>query len=274
MKAKKIIVMDLDGTLLDTHGKVTETSKKYLEKLKKDGNIIVIATGRILGLALLVTDGAKFANYIVCDAGAALYKNNEEKNEWTNIYIDEIPQEIANNILDYFDKEKFRFIDICEKEVINSYVDTYFTDNKLVKTYTNKNELLRNITKISHIAAGFLSNKYVQDYFEIFTKHFPTIDINLMQDSFEETKWLEFAQKGTQKYKGISKVADIENIKNEDIIAFGDGLNDIDMLQKCGVGVAMNNALPEVKEIANYITVKNNYEDGIVHFLSEYLKEE
>lgn len=274
MKAKKIIVMDLDGTLLDTHGKVTETSKKYLEKLKKDGNIIVIATGRILGLALLATDGAKFANYIVCDAGAALYKNNEEKNEWTNIYIDEIPQEIANNILDYFDKEKFRFIDICEKEVINSYVDTYFTDNKLVKTYTNKNELLRNITKISHIAAGFLSNKYVQDYFEIFTKHFPTIDINLMQDSFEETKWLEFAQKGTQKYKGISKVADIENIKNEDIIAFGDGLNDIDMLQKCGVGVAMNNALPEVKEIANYITVKNNYEDGIVHFLSEYLKEE
>lgn len=273
MKAKKIIVMDLDGTLLDTHGKVTETSKKYLEKLKKDGNIIVIATGRILGLALLATDGAKFANYIVCDAGAALYKNNEEKNEWTNIYIDEIPQEIANNILDYFDKEKFRFIDICEKEVINSYVDTYFTDNKLVKTYTNKNELLRNITKISHIAAGFLSNKYVQDYFEIFTKHFPTIDINLMQDSFEETKWLEFAQKGTQKYKGISKVADIENIKNEDIIAFGDGLNDIDMLQKCGVGVAMNNALPEVKEIANYITVKNNYEDGIVHFLSEYLKE-
>ena len=274
MKTKKIIVMDLDGTLLNSQGKVTEASKEYLEKLKKDGNIIVIATGRILGLALLATDGAKFANYIVCDAGAALYKNNEEKNEWTNIYIDEIPQEIANNILDYFDKEKFRFIDICEKEVINSYVDTYFTDNKLVKTYTNKNELLRNITKISHIAAGFLSNKYVQDYFEIFTKHFPTIDINLMQDSFEETKWLEFAQKGTQKYKGISKVADIENIKNEDIIAFGDGLNDIDMLQKCGVGVAMNNALPEVKEIANYITVKNNYEDGIVHFLSEYLKEE
>lgn len=274
MKTKKIIVMDLDGTLLNSQGKVTEASKEYLEKLKKDGNIIVIATGRILGLALLATDGAKFANYIVCDAGAALYKNNEEKNEWTNIYIDEIPQEIANNILDYFDKEKFRFINICEKEVINSYVDTYFTDNKLVKTYTNKNELLRNITKISHIAAGFLSNKYVQDYFEIFTKHFPTIDINLMQDSFEETKWLEFAQKGTQKYKGISKVADIENIKNEDIIAFGDGLNDIDMLQKCGVGVAMNNALPEVKEIANYITVKNNYEDGIIHFLSEYLKEE
>lgn len=274
MKAKKIIVMDLDGTLLDTHGKVTETSKKYLEKLKKDGNIIVIATGRILGLALLATDGAKFANYIVCDAGAALYKNNEEKNEWTNIYIDEIPQEIANNILEYFDKEKISYIDICEKKVINSYVDTYSTDNKLVKTYTNKSELLKNVTEISHIAIGFWDNDFTEEYFKIFTKSFPTIEVDFMQDSFGETKWLELAQKGTQKYKGISKVADIENIKNEDIIAFGDGLNDIDMLQKCGVGVAMNNALPEVKKIANCITVKNNYEDGIVYFLNEYLKEE
>ena len=49
-------------------------------------------------------------------------------------------------------------------------------------------------------------------------------------------------------WKKISSTINTENIENKDIIAFGDGLNDIDMIEKCGVGVAMKNALPEVKE--------------------------
>ena len=59
--------------------------------------------------------------------------------------------------------------------------------------------------------------------------------------------------------------------KNENIIAFGDGLNDIDMIEKCGIGVAMKNALIDVKEKANFITDKTNLEDGIIDFLQKYL---
>ena len=58
---------------------------------------------------------------------------------------------------------------------------------------------------------------------------------------------------------------------NKDVIAFGDGLNDVDMLEKCGVGVAMKNALPDVKKKADFITDKNNWEDGIIEFLGKYL---
>ena len=68
-------------------------------------------------------------------------------------------------------------------------------------------------------------------------------------------------------------VAKLEGILNENIIAFGDGLNDVDMLKKCGVGVAMKNALPEVKEQADYITSRTNNENGVVEFLKEYLVE-
>ena len=94
-----------------------------------------------------------------------------------------------------------------------------------------------------------------------------------MQDSFKDVKWLEVSQKGVEKCNGISKIAQIENIENKNIIAFGDGLNDIDMLKKCGVGVAMKNALPEVKEQADYITSRNNNENGVIEFLKEYLVE-
>ena len=93
-----------------------------------------------------------------------------------------------------------------------------------------------------------------------------------MQDSFDKERWLDISQKGIQKYKGISQIAKIENIPNENIIAFGDGLNDIDMLQHSGIGVAMKNALPEVKKISNYVTEKTNDEDGVIAFLEKYLK--
>ena len=94
-----------------------------------------------------------------------------------------------------------------------------------------------------------------------------------MQDSFDNVQWLEAFQKGVQKYKGVYKISQIENIDNKDVIAFGDGLNDVDMLKKCGVGVAMKNALPEVKEQADYITSRTNNENGVVEFLKEYLVE-
>ena len=106
---------------------------------------------------------------------------------------------------------------------------------------------------------------------KIFTEKFPMLKVEIMQDSFGEVKWLEIFQKGIEKYKGIKEVAKLEGISNEDIIAFGDGLNDVEMLKKCGIGVAMKNALPEVKEQANYITSRTNSENGVVEFLKEYL---
>jgi len=103
------------------------------------------------------------------------------------------------------------------------------------------------------------------------TKKYPELDIKIMQDSFDDVQWLELFNKGVEKYSGINKVAQMENIKNENIIAFGDGLNDIDMIEKCGIGVAMKNALIDVKEKANFITDKTNLEDGIIDFLQKYL---
>ena len=61
---------------------------------------------------------------------------------------------------------------------------------------------------------------------------------------------------------------EIEGIENKDIIAFGDSLNDIDMIKNCGIGVAMGNSLERIKEIANYTTISHN-ENGVVEFLEK-----
>ncbi len=269
MNARKLIVMDLDGTLLNEEGIVTQKTKKYLGKLKKEGYVIAIATGRILKSALIATDGAEFANYIVADAGAAVYKMQADN--WEEVDADLISRKIAEEIISEFDDEKFRHIDLCSKDYINMFATKYFSENKVVRIFDDKDTIVRNIHKITHISAGFWKNDFVKEYQKIFTKKYPELDIKIMQDSFDDVQWLELFNKGVEKYSGINKVAQMENIKNENIIAFGDGLNDIDMIEKCGIGVAMKNALIDVKEKANFITDKTNLEDGIIDFLQKYL---
>lgn len=259
---KKLIAIDLDGTLLNSDGIVSEVTKSHLQKLKEKGYIITIATGRILNRALVGTDGAEFTNYIVSDTGAAVFKNNEINKEWKEVYAQVLSKEIVENISSYYDKDKFITINICDRNKIHHYDQT-----------VNITEFLENINEIIHVSVSFINNEFVEEYLKIFTKKFPMLKVEIMQDSFGEVKWLEIAQKGVEKYKGIAEVAKLEGILNENIIAFGDGLNDVDMLKKCGVGVAMKNALPEVKEQADYITSRTNNENGVVEFLKEYLVE-
>mgnify|MGYP000549095095 FL=1 len=258
----KLIALDLDGTLLNSDGIVSDATKLHLQKLKEKGHIITISTGRILNRALVGTDGAEFANYIVSDAGAAVFKNDEINKEWKEVYALALSNEIVENIASYYDKDKFMTINICDRNKIHHYDQT-----------VNITEFLENINEIIHVSVSFINNEFVEEYLKIFTKKFPMLKVEIMQDSFGEVKWLEIAQKGVEKYKGIVEVAKLEGILNENIIAFGDGLNDVDMLKKCGVGVAMKNALPEVKEQADYITSRTNNENGVVEFLKEYLVE-
>ena len=162
---KKMIVMDLDGTLLNDNSEVSENTKNYLNKLKQDGYIIVLATGRILKSALIATDEAEFANYIVTDAGAAVYKKSNENNDWEKVYEDLISRKTSEDILSEYDDEKFRYINICSKNYIYMYATKYFPIKKVVKNYTDKNELLKNVEETIHISVGFFKNEFVKvDY--------------------------------------------------------------------------------------------------------------
>ena len=76
----------------------------------------------------------------------------------------------------------------------------------------------------------------------------------------------------SSKFNGIKKLSDYLNINVKDIIAFGDGLNDIDMVNNSGYGVALKNALEEVKLVSDDITEFDNDHDGVVNYLKEFIK--
>lgn len=263
---KKLIAVDLDGTLLQTNKKCSLKTTNYLKNLKEKGYIIVIATGRILSFAMYVTNGAEFANYIVSDAGAMIYNNKDKKiinkNTINNLDVIKICSEYENN---------WSRVNICDKNNYNIYTNGDYEVKEFEKLIIDKQDFLQKCKEITHISI-ILKQKEIEKIKRKLQNKLPHLKFTIMQDSFSDKKWIEVFKKGISKYNSIKSIANIENIDEKNIICFGDGLNDIDMIQKSGVGVAMGNALPEVKEKAKFITLSND-EDGIMFFLENYLKQ-
>lgn len=256
-----MIVTDLDGTLLNDNGKPSFATKQYLMELKKQGYIIVIATGRIYSSILGATDKAEFANYLIADTGACTYQITGKP-----IFQNLISRELIQEILDYYNDE-FCFIDICDKNIIYRYSKKVFHDNHLIKIITDKKDILTKNLNVSHISIAMNTNEAIVALAETLKRQFPELEILLMQDSFKDNKWLEITAKGISKYYAVKQLSEFLGIKNEEIIAFGDGLNDIEMIQNCGYGVAIKNALPEVKKVAQDITSLDHNHDGVIEYL-------
>jgi hydroxymethylpyrimidine pyrophosphatase-like HAD family hydrolase len=82
---------------------------------------------------------------------------------------------------------------------------------------------------------------------------------------------LQFLATNTSKGKGVLQVAKRLGVKPEEIISFGDSYNDMDMLQHTGLGIAMGNAVPELKQVADFVTFSNQ-EDGVAYVLEALFK--
>lgn len=261
---RKMIVVDLDGTLLNINGGCSKKSKKYLEKLKNMGYIIVIATGRILNDAINVTDGASFANYVIGSGGGIIYDMDNKK----IIDIKKIDMKEVRRVFDIYNDD-IDYITMCDMYRYNRYGDNnskmgFFYDRKI----TDIDKFILDSEGILHIVVKFKDMSLIDKYRKILDSD--KMDVIEMQNSFASNRWIEIFSEGVSKYSAIKVISDLEGIDNKDIICFGDGRNDIDMIKNCGVGVAMGNALDVVKEGADYVTISHN-DDGIVYFLKGYL---
>lgn len=266
MDSKKMIVVDLDGTLLNINKGCSNRTKKYLKKLKDLGYIIVIATGRVLRSAVSVTDGAEFANYVVACSGAVIYDLDKSR----IVSGEVIDMDIVKNICLNYNKEEMQCINLCDLFYHHKFMNSQSYVSSFEKRIGNIDIFLDNCNDIYNVTIHVNDNKFIKKYYDMFNRD--DLEILVMQDSFSDKQCLEIFNKGVSKYTGINKIMELEGISNNDVIAFGDGLNDVDMVKLSGIGVAMGNALNSVKKVSDYITISHN-DDGVVYFLKLYLKE-
>lgn len=266
MKNKKLIAIDLDGTTLMNNATLSKKTISALKRLSKNGHHIVIVTGRPWRMTEAFYKKLNLETPTVNFNGGLVhlpYKNWDGEHE-TSIdkqYILNLMNEKLNLELDFISIENKNcfLIDNFHSVDPSFFGDTHFKEeNRLTKKNLK-------ISPNSILVATKLDKKkdLSLHLHETFKNH---LDVN---------PWgglngiLEIIPAGINKAYGIKKIANHLQIPLEDTIAFGDELNDIELLKTVGLGVAMANSRNEIKEVADDVTKKTNNEDGVVDYLEK-----
>jgi len=271
-RKQHLIALDLDGTLLTDKKEISPHTLQVVKQAKTDGHIVVIATGRPSRASIHYYHMLGLTTPMINYNGALTYHPKNEK--WGTFHhpmpldttlsvIDTCFELGVNNILAevkdhaYLNKYDQEIIDVF-KTVTDENSDEPYTIGGINKTLTEDPTALMIMPKKEQI--DILSEYLEENHGEI----------------IEYRNWgapwsiFEINKKGIHKAFGLKKVADYYQIPQERIIAFGDEDNDIEMIDYAGIGVAMQNAIPELQAIADVIT-NSNEEDGVGSFLEDYL---
>lgn len=262
-----ILSLDLDGTLLTSDKKVPQSTREYLQELKNKGIIIVLNTGRMLPRALAPIGDTSFVNYIIADTGATIY-NVDTKQVVSELSISKEDGqklfELSKDITSEF--EVFTINEYYKYSKTNSDVEE---NGIIINDYS---DILNKAIKITHITIDCKKQEYVDKFVEENKDKFEDLKVFAMIDSFGTEKWVEIIIKEAGKYKALAKLAQMLNIPAKNIIGFGDAINDLDVIQNSEVGVAMINAIPELRQSAKYVTEFSNDEYGVERWLRKNLK--
>ena len=246
----KLVAVDLDDTLLNNDIKISEENKKAIRECREQGIYFTFATGRMFRAAV---DYAKEVNLdlpLITYQGA-LVKTIDEKEIEHHVIEKEIAAEVIDFLRDYKMQLNVYMNDFLYVEQMNDFGCNYVSLSKVGHKVTKFPQgLVTEPTKI--LLAGdpavldIIQEKSMAIYGDRLT-------ITKSKDHF-----LEFGNPKSKKSIALKALADSLGIKREEIMAVGDGMNDLDMLEFAGTGVAMENAAPQVKEIADHITDTND----------------
>ena len=260
----RMVVTDLDGTLLNSKKQVSEGNAQAIKKLKDHNVEFVMATGRSDVMTRAYTKQLKNANIVIGCDGAAI----------RNIRTGEILYE--NHLSSETCHKAF---EICEKYGLQYYVfakDELVSDDPQNERFLIHQRFNKTVEEDEQIPMQVVDdlNEYVNDHivYKIVASHNDTQYLDEVAEVVKKEtdadairsgkRVLAIKARGVSKAEAIKKLAQILEISIEDIIAFGDEVNDIEMLKLAGLGIAMENADDVVKEAADVIA-GNNDQDGV-----------
>ncbi|WP_394750418.1 Cof-type HAD-IIB family hydrolase [Spongiimicrobium salis] len=261
----RLLCSDLDGTLLTTKDDVSEVTISQISRIKSSTSIILVSARMPQSIIYLQKRLDILEEPIICYNGALILKGSQEILSVT-IPISDIEeiQILAKTYgihLGLYYKEEWYVPTTSErvqKEIRHTRANPIYESTTTTLNHWKKRDI--GAHKIM-----LMGTKLAMD--EVFEKL--RLTLNSLQFYRSNDTLIEVAPKAISKHSAILKVLPPKTSMN-DVIAFGDNYNDIEMLTHASCGVAMGNAREEVKQIANYTTLKNT-EDGVAHFIQEHL---
>ena len=271
---KRLLFLDLDGTLLNDQKEITEGNRIALEQALERGHGVVIATGRPLKSAKDLAGRLgldKPGCMMIASNGAILY--DWEKND--TIFTCTMALASVRKLFAEANRRKL-------------HIQTYEGELVLVEPRCEDEALEWYCGKIGmkHRVITDAQRDVVQEPVKcLMIDYYDQTDLRAMQQWIRENmqqeadcffscnEYLEIVTKGMNKGNAVRRLCEMMGIDIANAVAVGDAANDLSMIQAAGIGIAMANGTEEVKAAANYVTERDNNHDGIAEVVEKFLNE-
>lgn len=274
----KAIILDIDGTLLNDDNLIDPRTKNKLIEAQEKGIKVILASGRpttgILPLAEEL-EMDTYEGYIIAYNGSSVYDVKTEE----VVFNQAIPTDLAKAILNHL--AEFNVVPMVDHKDYMYVSDAYpdmeiFTPtghSNIVHYETrNGNFKIHEVDDFSTVIKEPVNKILVTAEPDYLSKHYEAMREPFLEQitaAFSTPFYYEFTDQGIDKAKALHEVFPKMGIDAKNMIAFGDGQNDRSIIEYAGIGVAMGNAVSEIQEIADEVTL-TNVEDGIAEFLDRF----
>lgn len=258
----KMVVMDIDGTLVDNHGNIAIEDKNAIDHLLFSNVIVSLCTNRTISATLPIIKELGLKTFDIFFDGALVYNPRE----MTTLYSRPLDTEILRAVIK-FSREN------------NIHLELYSRDKFLSEKAHWSDEVHRNLFHIEPTTVNFddisgherilkasivAHNNEEAAKVKLFEDHFGNkLHYSTARSTaFPEVDFVNIVDPQVSVGAALGKMMDNYGYIPAEVIAIGEGVNHIPLLQAAGVSVAMGNAFPEVKQASNYVTL-NNAEHGV-----------
>ena len=287
----KLIAIDIDGTLLNSNGELSERTILAVKRVIEKGVRVVLTSGRVTNSVEMIAEKVNADKYLICDNGASIYDVAQNKTIWSreiekSTVLDLIKTCIENDIyyMVFTDKEiivkDLRHMALafykqrhnCKDEATGvtqfkyagiEYIERIEKPIRRIvvcdQDRTIYNSIVKKLTKFNDIelmASPHISNKIIK---------------NSDKTIILSYSYAEILPKNANKWSAIKElISRIGGISESEVMAIGDNFNDVSMIENAGLGVAMNNGATVAKEVARVVAPTND-EDGVATVLERYI---
>lgn len=278
----KLIVMDIDGTILKSNHNVSNYSRQILDRAREAGLHVTLASGRNFTSMLHIAQKLGIQEPIITNDGGLIKDPNTNKvyleEPFDNQCLKEMLEVLHSFHLTYtlhmeegsVSNRKINYLQFLKRMGLRAIAAGYY--EKGVRFTKNHNEIIRELSRKGAKAykVTTLANDPEVHGMEESTRWIQEHYAQCAKISYSGLKNFDILPNNTSKVEGLKFFQKHYGIAREEIMAFGDSFNDIEMLEYAGFGVAMGNASDKVKSVADFVTKTNNLH-GVAYAIEKFV---
>ncbi|AZQ64855.1 HAD family phosphatase [Flammeovirga pectinis] len=265
----KMLVLDMDDTLLRDDHTISDKNKTVLRKAQENGIKVVLASGRPTPAMIEFARDLEldtFGSYIISYNGGTLIDMVDE----SIMFSQSLSKNDIHALSDFAKKNNVDIITYTNDSIISeSHSEFIQVEIDITKMHFDQVGDFKKATDFDAVKCIMLEDPaYLKTVKPLLVKEFPNLNC-----SFSKPFFLEVTQNGIDKAATIQRLCEFTGIKQEEVIAVGNAGNDLSMVEFAGLGVWVDNVTPELRDKADVIVSSNN-DDGVAEVVERYLLQE